>query len=361
MSQEPDHRILVLDDDADWLNVCREVLAHLPSRPEIHTAMSGMDALSLLDAQPFRVLICDLVMPQMDGLEVLGIVRRRFPGLRTVVLTAHPDGEFRAGAYELGVDLFWLKTDLPHKEKMFLDCLESLLGPPDDTGFHDVHGKNLLDVIRMECALGNSSVLRLASEKRMAQIWIQNGQVIDAWADGAEGEAAFRHILDWKEGGTFESLPAEAFHFRTIEKSVEALVSEHAQSVKKIPHPTEEQREEETKLVTHLVAVAGAGAEFVITVPDKTPPVKKENTVEGWGTAHKEPLAAWTHQVRKAAQRISRRLNAGPCTHVLGIGLERHLLLLPQKDGTFVAGWPPQTDPGQLFEQTKELAETWAS
>jgi CheY-like chemotaxis protein len=47
---ETKHKILVLDDDADWLDMCRELLAQLPSKPEIRTATSGMRALALLDA-----------------------------------------------------------------------------------------------------------------------------------------------------------------------------------------------------------------------------------------------------------------------------------------------------------------------
>ena len=92
------HKILVLDDDGDWLDMCSDFLAQLPSKPEIRTVSSGMRALSLLDTQPFRVLLCDLKMPRMDGLQVLSIVRRRFPELRTVALTGLPDEEFRSRA-----------------------------------------------------------------------------------------------------------------------------------------------------------------------------------------------------------------------------------------------------------------------
>jgi two-component system response regulator YesN len=103
------HKILVLDDDSDWLELSREVLSQLPSKPEIRTATSGKRALAMLDAEPFRLLICDLKMPRIDGLQVLAIVRRRFPELRTVVLSGLEDEEFRSRAYALGVDLFWLK------------------------------------------------------------------------------------------------------------------------------------------------------------------------------------------------------------------------------------------------------------
>src|ERR1017187_3642377 len=170
-------KILVLDDESDWLDVCRELLTQLPSKPEIHTASSGMSALSLLDAEPFRLLLCDLKMPRMDGLQVLSIVRRRFPELRTVALTGFSDGDFRSRAYALGVDMFWLKSDMQQNRQMFLECIESLLGQEDGGGFQDVQSKNLLDVIRMELALRNSSVLHITSGEQVAQVWIKDGQL----------------------------------------------------------------------------------------------------------------------------------------------------------------------------------------
>src|SRR5271156_4022572 len=116
-------KILILDDETDWLEMCREMLAQLPSQPEIRTATTGAKAVSQLDAEPYRLLICDLKMPRIDGLQVLAIVRRRFPDLRTVVLSGLEDEDFRSRAYALGVDLFWLKIEMQRNTRMFLECI----------------------------------------------------------------------------------------------------------------------------------------------------------------------------------------------------------------------------------------------
>jgi CheY-like chemotaxis protein len=351
---ETRHKILVLDDDSSWLELCSDFLTQLPSKPDILTATSGMSALSLLDAQPFRVLLCDLKMPQMDGLEVLSIVRRRFPELRTVALTGFSDEEFRSRAYALGVDLFWQKFDMHQNPQLFLDCLESLL-IRDGGGLSNIHRKNLLDVIQMESALRNSSVLRITSGWKVAHIWIKDGQLVDAQVEGADGEAAFWRIMKWKDSA-FESLPPEPGHIQTITKSLDALLLESLQTVKKADNPTPRQEAEETALITRLTAMAYEGADFVVTVP-----AKKEDAAKGWGIRDVDQLAAWARQAGKAARRLGRKLDAGPWTHAAGHNLERHLLLLPGKDRTFVAGWPPEADPCCLFEQSKKLADTWAS
>src|SRR4029453_15191012 len=101
---EARHKILLVDDDPDLLDMYREILAQLPSRPEVHTATSGARAMAMLEAEPFRLLISDLKMPKMDGLQVLSIVRRKYPQLRTVVLTSVMDEQFRSGVYALGGD-----------------------------------------------------------------------------------------------------------------------------------------------------------------------------------------------------------------------------------------------------------------
>src|SRR5664280_952952 len=227
---ETRHKILVLDDDADWLNLCNEMFAQLPSKPEIRTVASGARALALLETEPFRLLICDLKMPRIDGLQVLAIVRRRFPELRTVVLSALEDEDFRSRAYALGVDMFWLKTEMQGNLQMYLDCLESLLGRDQDGGFRGIQSKSLMDIIQMECLTRSSSVLRITRGSLVAKLWIQGGELTDAEAEGARGEAAFRRILTWKSG-TFENLPPEPNRERTISKPVNALLLESAQAI----------------------------------------------------------------------------------------------------------------------------------
>jgi len=62
--------ILLVDDDQNLLDMWREILVGgLPGRPEVQTATSGPRALAMLEAEPFDLLICELSMPRMSGLE----------------------------------------------------------------------------------------------------------------------------------------------------------------------------------------------------------------------------------------------------------------------------------------------------
>ncbi len=352
---EQRHKVLLLDDDPELLEMYKEMLGQLPSRPEVHTATTGPRALALLDAEPFRLMICDLKMPKMDGLQVLAIVRRRFPELRTVVMTAVQDEEFRSRAYALGVDLFWLKPDTHQNMQMFLECLESLLGRDHEGGFRGVQSKSLMDIIQMECLSQSSTVMRITRGSLVGKIWIQGGELIDAEAEGARGEAAFRRILEWKSG-TFENLPAEPDRERTIHKSVNGLLLEMAQALDEIanPDPASMEDAEHRKTVWRLSTLTREGADWVVTAPDKGKP-------EGWGTESEAELGRWMKQMMETCRRLSEKIEAGPLSHVQGKTIERRLVLMPWTDKSFLVAWPLDADPGKLLEQTKKLTASWDS
>ena len=128
-------KVLLADDNPDLLDMYREILAQLPSQPDIDTATSGARVMAMLEAEPYHLLICDLKMPKMDGLQILAIVRRKYPQVRTVAITAEVDEQFRSRAYGLGVDLFWHKPATEQETRMFLECIESLLGRENGEGF----------------------------------------------------------------------------------------------------------------------------------------------------------------------------------------------------------------------------------
>ena len=356
---EAPHKILILDDDADWLETCREIFSQLPSKPEIRTVTSGPRALAMLDAEPFRLLICDLKMPRMDGLQVLSVVRRRFPGLRTVVLSGLQDEEFRSRAYALGVDLFWLKSDMQQDSKMFMDCLESLLGRDAEVGFRGIQSKSLMDIIQMECLSRSSAVLRITHGPLVAKLWFQNGELLDAEVEGARGEEAFRRILTWRSG-QFENFPADPNPQRTIHKPVNSLLLEFAQTLDETAIPSREPDSVESathrKNIWKLAQLTREGAEFVVAVPPQG-----QGEPEAIGKPSTEQLAAWTRRALEISKQLGEKIAAGPLSHVSANGLENQLAILPHEKKFFLVGWPLDKAPSQLFEQSKRLVASWDS
>jgi CheY-like chemotaxis protein len=352
------HKILILDDDPAILDLYKEWLSQLPSKPDIETSNNGTRAMALLEAEPYRLLICDLKMPKMDGLQVLSIVRRRFPELRTVVMTGVEDEEFRSRAYALGVDLFWLKPDTHQNMQMFLECIESLLGRDAQSGFRGIQNKSLMDILQMECLSQSSTVFRITRGSLVGKIWILNGDLIDAETEGARAEVAFRRILEWKSG-TFETLPAEPDRERTIVKSINALLLEAAQAIDEIGGAGTGESTEEVdhrKTVWRLSTLTREGGEWVVSVPNDA-----SGAPEGWGTQSANEFSTWMRFATESIKRLGEKIEAGPWSHIQAQNFERKLLLMPSKSKTFLVAWPPAADSFGIFEKSKKLVSSWDS
>ena len=353
------HKILILDDDNDWLTLCREMLVALPSHPEILTANNAKRALSILESEPVRLLICDLKMPRIDGLQVLAIVRRRYPELRTVVLSGMEDEEYRSRAYALGVDLFWIKIEMQQNSKLFIECLESLLGAAadSDNGFRGIQSKSLMDIIQMECLSRSSTVLRITRGPLVAKLWLKDGDLVDAEVEGVRGELAFQRLLAWKSG-TFENLPAEPNRERTIHKPVNALLLESAQTLDENANPEGQDSIESAvhrKIIWKLSLLTREGADFVIAIPPEG-----HGEPEAIGTQNINSLVRWTRHAAAIARRMGERLEAGPVLQVGGQNMERQVLVLSREDKLFLVGWPLETS-GNLLEKSRKLVASWNS
>ncbi len=348
------HKVLLLDDDVDLLDMYRQLLGQLPSQPEIHTATSGPRAMAMLEAEPFRLLICDLKMPKMDGLQVLSIVRRKHPELRTVALTSVADEQFRSRAYALGVDLFWYKPATEQEIKMFLECLESLLGRESDSGFRGVQSKSLVDIIQLECISQSSSVLRITNGGLIGKIWIHEGEVIDAEAGEMTGEPAFHKILSWRAGG-FESLPAEPSRPRTILKSYNGLLLETAQAIDE-SRATAEQNGAAAITSTMPQLSQIEGIEFVLAMKpgQENPPIAR-------GLENPERMAEWSRQTLERFRALSDRIHAGPLEQYEGLGPQRHVTLTTHGETEFCLGWKHSMTLDQVREMTKKILTLWAS
>jgi len=348
-------KVLLVDDDPDLLDMYQEVLAQLPSRPEIHTAISGTRAMAMLEAEPFQLLICDLKMPKMDGLQVLAIVRRKYPQLRTVALTAELDEQFRTRAYALGVDLFWHKPATEQETKMFLECIESLLGREVEGGFRGVQSKSLMDIIQLECISQSTSGLRITNGLLTGRIWIQGGEVIDAEAGDLRGEPAFQKILSWK-AGNFEMLPPEPSRPRTIFKSYNALLLESAQALDEslggvtpdgAPAPA----------ASPLAQVSQVeGVEFVLAMKPGQP-----GSEEARGLENPDRVAGWVRQSQDRFRALGERLGAGPLEQIEGFGPQRHVALADQGETAICVGWKLSLSPDQIREGMKKVLALWAS
>jgi CheY-like chemotaxis protein len=360
------HKILLLDDDEQMLDLYQELLRQLPSQPEVQVSNSGARAIALLESEPFSLLITDLRMPKMDGLQVLAIVRRKYPHLRIIVLTGVLDEEYRSRAYAEGVDMFWQKPSSTEEFQLFKDCIESLLDRDvhAEGGFRGMQSKSLVDLIQLECLSQSSAVLHISQGSVSGRIWVQGGEIIDAAAASFTGEEAFKEILSWKSGN-FEILPAEPGRPRTINNSYQGLLLDSAQALDEwrgqqsgadAPGSTEAGKAAPANSALAPLA-RFEGVEFLLTMP-----IEEKATCDSWRLENAQEAALWAKASQKRLLELGEKLGAGALSQVTGFGLQRHWALAGDKrKGLLCAGFR-RTLPKDKVEQTmKHIFAKWVS
>jgi CheY-like chemotaxis protein len=105
--------ILLVDDEKNIRLTLSQSLE--PLGLPIQTAVNGEEALQKLDDAEFGLLLLDLKMPGMDGMEVLHRVRERWPTIPVIIITAHGTIESAVDAMKIGAVDFIQKPFSPRE------------------------------------------------------------------------------------------------------------------------------------------------------------------------------------------------------------------------------------------------------
>jgi heterodisulfide reductase subunit A2 len=103
-----DFRILVVDDEPAVRDSLREWLLN-EGFPTVSMAESGFKALALLAAEPYHLMLTDIKMPGMDGVELLQKARDLYPELAVLMMTAYATVESAVAAMKIGARDYFMK------------------------------------------------------------------------------------------------------------------------------------------------------------------------------------------------------------------------------------------------------------
>lgn len=99
--------ILFVDDDETLLNSLKRLLKPLEADWQMAFAQGASEALIMLALAPVDVVVADMCMPQMDGVEFLGLVKERYPSSVRVMMTGQPDYEIYHDSMAISQYFLW--------------------------------------------------------------------------------------------------------------------------------------------------------------------------------------------------------------------------------------------------------------
>lgn len=125
-------RVLIADDSSRARDGLRALLVIWPEVEVVGEAVNGEEAVRLVaECQP-DVVLMDLQMPVLDGVQATLLIKQRWPAITVIALTMY--GAEQAAALEAGVDAFVVKGSAPNRLLSVMGVATSASEPPTTTG-----------------------------------------------------------------------------------------------------------------------------------------------------------------------------------------------------------------------------------
>ncbi len=246
-------KILIVDDNPNVLRLLNITLTKSGQDYQIIEAENGEKAYELANKEKPDLIISDVMMPQMDGIELCWMIRENseIPLVPFIFLTSFDDPEMEIRGFRAGADEYLSK---PIDRKLLLQRVEELLARTrnlkkiEDTGEKqkgfsgDLHDLSLVEVAQM-LNLNKKTGLLTIKGKVNGKIYFKNGQLWHAQSDHAQGEEAMYELVALDEG-TFQFQSQEVEMERNIQNSTMNVIMEACRIMDEAKHKQESGSEE---------------------------------------------------------------------------------------------------------------------
>jgi two-component system nitrate/nitrite response regulator NarL len=114
---------LVVDDDEFVLGSLPSFLIRVPGVNVVGTAKNGYEALAMIKRNQPKMVVMDVRMPRMDGIEATGIIRKQFPNVRVVLTSGLDDPQVRMECLGCGAHGFMAKLEVSREFPILVEKL----------------------------------------------------------------------------------------------------------------------------------------------------------------------------------------------------------------------------------------------
>lgn len=123
---------------------------------DVFAASSGLEALAILDSTAIDIVVTDIRMPGMNGLQLCEHIREHYPGIKCILLSGYGEFEYAQKAIQSGVVNYLLK---PIKDEELMDEISRAKQLIEQEREHHKHGMQMVQAIRSHLPLLQSSLL----------------------------------------------------------------------------------------------------------------------------------------------------------------------------------------------------------
>lgn len=183
---------------------------------EIQLADNAREALKFLSLKPCDLLIADLRLPEVDGLQLLLRVRQSFPHLTKIVMAAHASPRDSQKAIEYGSLTYVEKPTTPSGYDKAVEKVSEILAKTPQIPRGALSDLELDEMIADGDEPPQSCVLVLYAETGAGRLYLHGGRIVHAETPESRGSAALKEMLGW-QGGPFEKRSFQEPAKRTLD------------------------------------------------------------------------------------------------------------------------------------------------
>lgn len=214
--------VLIVDDEELFLASLAEGLSAYANDFIVVTSPEGEQATKILSSQPIDLVVTDLKMPIMDGLQLIAYMTRNYPPIPVIVMTAFstPDIEDRVGEFDI---LDYMEKPIDYQ--VLAEKIRTGLSEPARGQIQGITLFSFLQLLQME---QKTCSLKIQSDENEGLLHFSAGELFNAVLGDTEGEEAAYKILSWDDT-KIEIIPAARKMKKRIETSLNNLLMEAAQ------------------------------------------------------------------------------------------------------------------------------------
>lgn len=189
-------KVLIVDDEEDLTWTLTRKLSKDNKQFETLAVNSGKEALEILNQIPVDLVVTDVRMPEVSGLELLQKIKQKFPYTKVVIMTAYGSSDVQKEANTRGCFQYIEKPfEIGDLKEIITEALDEKGG---FTG--SVSDFQLSDLIQLNCLGRLTIALRVRHGNEQGAIYFKDGNIVHAEKNGLSGEEAFYQIMAWKSG-----------------------------------------------------------------------------------------------------------------------------------------------------------------